>query len=463
MIKIKNLMSDVVDYFHKFILFAIFAFLAIAGSIAIGIFITHISIASSVFLITTLFLLQSVFTLAWMLYAWEDPDEVEKDKSPKQFYKPQLSFTALLPARHEENVIADTIAAIDKINYPDSMKEIIILCRVDDLKTIEQAYSAMKKLGKATIRLQIFNGTPINKPHALNVGLRSASNDIVVVFDAEDQPHPDIYNVANTVMLRDKMDVLQSGVQLMNFKSKWFSALNCMEYFFWFKSGLHFFAKIGKATPLGGNTVFFKTDYLKKIGGWDEKCLTEDADIGFRLIEAGARVRIIYDEKHATREETPTNVNEFIKQRTRWNQGFLQILAKGSWANLPTFKQQITSLYILLSPLMQSLILLYIPFAIWVALYVKMPVVISLFSFIPFLILGLQISTNIIGLYEFTKAYKLKFPFYMPLVIIFTYFPYQLMLMFSAFRALVRFVVSDNSWEKTLHINAHRELKINYA
>lgn len=275
--------------------------------------------------------IQSAITLLWMLYAWEDKSKIISSKSPKVFLPPRYSFTAFLPARHEERVIKDTILAINRIDYPTELKEILVLCREDDKETIAKAREAIKSLKNKNIRLVIFNDFPINKPHGLNKGLAEAQNQIVGIFDAEDEPHKDIYNIVNTVLIKDKVDVVQSGVQLMNFRSHWFSALNVLEYFFWFKSGLHFFTNVGSVSPLGGNTVFFKKNWLKKIGGWDENCLTEDADIGIRLTLAGAKIKVVYDERHATQEETPHSVKSFIKQRTRWNQGFLQILKKRDW------------------------------------------------------------------------------------------------------------------------------------
>ena len=74
-------------------------------------------------------------------------------------------------------------------------------------------------------RLVTFDDPPINKPHGLNVGLREASGDVVTIFDAEDEPHPDILNVVNTVMVREGAEVVQCGVQLMNYDDRWFSAL----------------------------------------------------------------------------------------------------------------------------------------------------------------------------------------------------------------------------------------------
>ncbi len=405
-------------------------------------------------------IIHGIFTLMWMLYAWENPESVEKHKSPKEFNRPKFSFTALIPARHEENVIRETIKSVNNINYPDYLKEVLILCREDDIKTIARAEQTIREIGNPHVRLVVFNSLPISKPRSLNQGLRRASNEIIAVFDAEDEPHKDIYNVINTVLQSGNVDFVQSGVQLMNYRSRWFSTLNVMEYFFWYKSALHFFSKVAQIAPLGGNTVFFQKRWLNAIGGWDENCLTEDADIGIRLISAGAKLKVIYDEQHVTREETPTNLASFIKQRTRWNQGFLQVLFKGDWGKLPKFKQKLFAVYVLLSAELQTILLFYTPFAIWIAFTHKLSVWASLFSFIPLFLLLLQTVVQIIGLYEFTKANGLKFLFWMPLKVLATFYPYQLILTFSSFRAFYRVIFSLNSWEKTLHINAHRDLEI---
>lgn len=429
-----------------------------------------------VVVITSLMSLQGIFTLMWMLYAWENPEDINKYKSPKKFSKPKYSFTALLPARKEEKVIGDTIMAISNINYPEELKEIIVLCRSDDEKTINEVNKTIGNLGKINIQLIIFDDLPINKPHSLNIGLKSIQdrsidifkdrngqhrdiyhvNKVVTIFDAEDQPHRDIYQVINTIMNSEKVDVVQSGVQLMNYRSHWFSSINVLEYFFWFKSGLRFFSKIGNVTPLGGNTVFFKKDYLDKIGGWDENCLTEDADVGIRLAGQGAKIRVVYNEQHVTQEETPDSANSFIKQRTRWNQGFMQILIKGEWKKLPELRQKIVALYALLSPMLQIFFLLYLPIGMWIAFHYKLPVTVAIISFIPFYIFLLQTTVYLVGIREFTKSYKLKYSIWDSLKILIVFFPYQLMLIIASIRAIRQVVYKQNFWEKTNHNNAHR-------
>lgn len=399
---------------------------------------------------------QGIFALFLMLYAWEDPARAGADTSPASYMPPQYSFTAIVPARHEERVIADTIQAVANIDYPENMKEVLVVCRSDDTGTIDKAREVIERLGDKSVRLITFDGFPINKPHGLNIGLRSATKDVVTIFDAEDEPHPDIYNVVNTVMLRDHADVVQSGVQLMNYRTRWFSLFNVVEYYFWFKSSLHFFAR-SRLIPLAGNTIFFKRTWLGHIGGWDSTCLTEDADIGIRLSLAGAKTRIVYDERHVTKEETPDTVASFIKQRTRWNHGFLQILFKGDWMYLPELPQRLLALYTLCWPFVQAVMFFYIPFALWLTFAIKLPVLIVLLADLPLYILMLHFVTYLLGLYEFTRDYSLRFPFWLPLKALLYYLPFQFLLGLSAFRAVLREMRGSTSWEKTAHSNLHRE------
>ncbi len=419
----------------------------------------HPTLAAVIILLMLALLVpQGLFTLYWMTYTWNNPRAAEAYRSPKEFTAPQYSFTALLPARHEDRVIKDTIHAVNAIDYPDELKEILILIRdEDDDATIHAAQEAIAEIGKDHIKLITFTEGPRNKPNGLNRGLKVATKDVVCVFDAEDEPHTDIYNIVNTVMKRDGADVVQSGVQLMNFRSTWFSAFNVLEYFFWFKSGLHAFTRKFHVTPLGGNTVFFKRHWLERINGWDEQCLTEDADVGIRLTQLGAQIQIVYDEKHATQEETPDTVESFIKQRTRWCQGFYEIFFKGDWRKLPTLKQRIVAIYILLNSLLQAANIFFIPAGLYIALTQQVALPIALLSYIPIYILLIQLVTNLIGIREFTSAYKVPLPRFFSLRMILFFYPYQLLLSVAAIRAVYRLLAQKRAWEKTAHSNLHRQ------
>ncbi len=165
---------------------------------------------------------QSLFSLYLMLYSWEHPERLYASSAPASYLSARLSFSVLLPARHEEAVIYETIRRVWAANYPSSLLEIIVICHADDTGTISEAQRAIRGIGSRQIHLETFSTPPINKPHGLNVGFERASNQIVTIFDAEDDIDPNIFKMVNTVMLKEGVGIVQAGVQLMNFSDHWF-------------------------------------------------------------------------------------------------------------------------------------------------------------------------------------------------------------------------------------------------
>ena len=406
-------------------------------------------------LIVLLMVFQAIFNIRLRLYIWEKPEHAWLNHAPTVYQDPCLSFTILLPAKNEERVYRETIQKVYDLNYPKELLQIIAICREDDPGTIAEAQAKIDELGDPNVQLLIYNDYPITKPHGLNLGLQVARGDVVTIFDAEDEPHPDILNIMNTTMLNDDVDAVQSGVQLMNHNTRWFSFLNVLEYFFWFKSSMHFYANTG-ITPLGGNTVFVRRELMEQLGGWDEYCLTEDADLGIRLSLAHARIRIIYEDEFVTREETPHTIRQFIKQRTRWNQGFIQIFLKWEWLKLPKLSQRLLAFYVLILPELQALFAILIPVAIVMFILVKFPLWLAMFTFLPLYCLVLGIFLDLAGLHEFLKAHKRKWRWHEALILVLAFFPYQWMLSIGALRAVYRSIRGASDWEKTVHIGQHR-------
>lgn len=400
---------------------------------------------------------QGVINIYLNLYIWEEPSRIEKTASPGSFSEPATSFTVLLPARHEQAVIGDTIKRIASADYPSELLEILVICEYRDTETIDAASTALSEAGAANGHVIVFHDAPINKPHGLNKGLAQASKAITVVFDAEDEVHPDIFNIANSIYQQTDADIIQAGVQLMNVKSSWYSVHNVLEYYFWFKSRMHFHTEAGMV-PLGGNTVFFRTLELRLFGGWDETCLTEDAEIGIRMSSAGQKIVSTYDPRHVTKEETPHTVQEFIKQRTRWNQGFIQVLKLGHWRAYDTFVKKALCFYTLSFPIFQALLFLATPLVIYAGVTVNFPFLLSLLSFVPLLMFIVQVIVYAVGLHEFLHEQKVAHSPLLYLVMFAGFIPYQILLSIGALRGTLREIRGINNWEKTAHRGLHRTL-----
>src|SRR5215510_10902522 len=125
--------------------------------------------------VSVLLAAQSAYSAGLMLYAWEDDEKLQKNSVPTTFEPPRKRFTLLLPARHEEEVIQDTIQRMVDLNYPRELVQILVVIEAGDTGTIAKVDEKLVELharGVDHVRLITFSDPPINKPDGLNAGLR---------------------------------------------------------------------------------------------------------------------------------------------------------------------------------------------------------------------------------------------------------------------------------------------------
>jgi len=390
-------------------------------------------------------------TLWWQLHAWRTPEIHAATEFRPPESDSELSFSLLIPARHEQAVLARTVKSVLGSTHKDF--EIILIVGHDDPETADVAHLLAEQYPDL-VRVVVDTHEVKNKPKALNSALPQCRGEIIGIFDAEDQVHPELLDHVDHALRDTGADVVQGGVQLINFRSSWYALRNCLEYFFWFHSRLHLHAARG-FIPLGGNTVFVRASTLRESGGWDSDCLTEDCDLGVRLSSRGVKVVVAYDAELVTREETPDSIKSLIKQRTRWNQGFLQVYKKAEWREIPDLGRRLLARWTLVTPFAQALTGLLIPLDVLVALIGQVPTAIALVSFLPVLPTLGTFAFETVALHEFGRLYKLKVRAidYVKLIVGGPF--YQVLLAFAALRAVWRDRRGDHAWELTKHVGAH--------
>ncbi len=408
-------------------------------------------VAIIVVLVSVILFVFAAVTLWWTMHAWRTPETLAATRFAAPDGEQHLTFSLLVPARHEQAVLERTVRRLLESTHEGY--EIIIIVGHDDPETAEVA-ARVAGTSPGRILVVTDHNEVKNKPRALNTALPYARGDVVGVFDAEDEVHPELLEHVDHAFRATGADVVQGGVQLINFHSSWYSLHNCLEYFFWFRSRLHLHADKG-FIPLGGNTVFVRTDVLRRANGWDGTCLAEDCDLGVRLSSRGAKVVVAYDSTIVTREETPDSLSAMLKQRTRWNQGFLQVLRKGEWRRLPAFGQRMLARYTLTGPFLQAFAGLAIPLGIGVALVAELPVGVALITFLPVLPMAANLVFQVIGLRDFGIQYGLRIRAQDYARLIIGLFPFGVVLSVAALRAIWREYTGQRNWELTAHIGAH--------
>jgi hypothetical protein len=145
-----------------------------------------------------------------------------------------------------------------------------------------------------------------------------------------------------------------------------------------------------------------------------------------------------------------------LKQRTRWNQGFLQVLRKGEWRCLPTRRQRLLARYTLAMPFLQAFVGLLIPLSLAATILLNAPVLAALISFVPLLPMLAVLVMEAAGLGEFCRNYGLRARTRDYLRLVFGTLPYHALLALAATRAVARELRGNRTWEKTAHVGAHR-------
>ena len=112
----------------------------------------EILIYAVVVLISLALVGQAMFTIGLMLYTWARPERLEESASPKEHLPPKLSFTAILPARHEEGVIGDTLRQLWKTSYPKDLLEVVVVREESEGGRIEEAEDAAREIGQPGVR-----------------------------------------------------------------------------------------------------------------------------------------------------------------------------------------------------------------------------------------------------------------------------------------------------------------------
>jgi len=230
------------------------------------------------------------------------------------------TVSILVPLYREADMIGEIVRALARIDYPRAKLDVRLLLEETDSETRRAVAAA--DLPRWIRPMVVPDGKPRTKPRAMNYALDFCRGEIVGIFDAEDRPAADQVRrvVAALAAAPPQTACVQCQLTYYNPRENWITRCFHMEYGLWFGIFLHGFQRLGLPIPLGGTSVYFRRDALEAIGGWDAQNVTEDADLGMRLVRAGYRTTVLASD---TEEEANCRAGPWIRQRSRWLKGYM--------------------------------------------------------------------------------------------------------------------------------------------
>lgn len=229
--------------------------------------------------------------------------------------------TILVPLFKEADALPGLAAALARLDYPTDNLDIKLLLEDRDYATIAEA-RRLNREGRFDIVI-VPDSAPQTKPKACNYALPTARGDLLVIYDAEDEPEPSQLRIAAETFAAAGPDLacVQAKLNFYNADENWLTRLFTLEYCLWFDLLLPALDRIGAPVPLGGTSNIFRTEALIEAGGWDPFNVTEDADLGLRLARRGWKTAVV---DVTTFEEANCRLSNWLRQRSRWMKGFMQ-------------------------------------------------------------------------------------------------------------------------------------------
>jgi hypothetical protein len=234
-----------------------------------------------------------------------------------------LRFVVLVPAHDEEAMIAGTVAALRRGDYPPDRRSIVVVA-----DNCADATAALAVQAGATV-LERHDPARRGKGHALNWALdRLAEIDgeaqAIALVDADCEPSANLLARLDAA-LRAGASAAQAGYTVSNPDASTQTALRYAAF-----ALMNIVRPMGKdraglSSGLLGTGMAFRRGLLERHR-FAAESLVEDADLHLRLVAAGERVA--YVPEASVRSPMPTSARASRAQQSRWEGGRADLLRR---------------------------------------------------------------------------------------------------------------------------------------
>ncbi len=235
-------------------------------------------------------------------------------------YGPRVAV--LIPAYNEETVIVRTIRSVLNSDYENL--HVILIDDGSSDRTVEVAREAYAK-EIAAGRVMVLTKENGGKAAALNYALDRISEEIYVGIDADTVIAADAISKLIPHFEDPRIGAMAGNAKVGNRVNLWtrWQALEYITSQNFERRALDLFHVV---TVVPGAIGAWRTEPVRKAGGYPMNTVAEDADLTMNLLEQGLRVK--YEDRSLAFTEAPIDAKGLMKQRFRWSFGILQAVWK---------------------------------------------------------------------------------------------------------------------------------------
>jgi cellulose synthase/poly-beta-1,6-N-acetylglucosamine synthase-like glycosyltransferase len=250
---------------------------------------------------------------------------------PVPDYLPMVSLQ--VPAYNEPvEVVQKTLNSLARLNYPNY--EVLV---VDNNTPLQETWRPLEEICRQlgpNFHCLHLDRWPGYKSGALNFAVTQTDPraEIIGIVDADYEVDPNFLRELVPAFANPQVAFVQTPQDYSDHKGDVFSESTYRGYKYFFEVSMPS-RNERNAIIFAGTMGLIRKSVLEEIGGWDEWCITEDAEASLRILKRG--YQSLYINRAFGTGLMPFNFEGLKKQRFRWCFGGIQLLKKHWEALMP--------------------------------------------------------------------------------------------------------------------------------
>jgi cellulose synthase/poly-beta-1,6-N-acetylglucosamine synthase-like glycosyltransferase len=231
--------------------------------------------------------------------------------------------TILVAAHNEEKVIANILSALMTVKYPEDK---MLVVPVNDRSTDRTREIIDDFVDRFPGRIQPFHRVSGKggKAAALKDAMELVTNEVILIFDADYIPGAGLIKQLTAPFFDPEVGGVMGRVVPINVGTNLLTRLLDLERSGGYQVDQQARMNLRLVPQHGGTVAGVRLSALRQIGGWNDKSLTEDTDLTYRLLLEGWKT--VYQNRSECYEEVPETWPVRIKQIMRWAKGHNQAM-----------------------------------------------------------------------------------------------------------------------------------------
>lgn len=268
-------------------------------------------------------LLITVYILSRFLLAYfHKPAESDPN------YRPSVSF--VVPAKNEEDNIAETIRRFANVNYPADKIEVIAINDGSTDNTLQEMEKVAEEIRPYVRRVEVVNWTENRgKRHGMAEGVIRAQNDIIIFIDSDSFIDADCVTHLTKYFSDPRVGAVSGHTDVYNRDTNLLTQMQAIRYYIAFSVYKAAESVFGNVTCCPGCCSAYRREYvLPFLDKWlhqrflgVECTFGDDRSLTNFIIQD---YEAVYSHEAKAYTVVPDNFRKYVKQQQRWKKSWMR-------------------------------------------------------------------------------------------------------------------------------------------